>query len=70
VLWHPDRLPNRAALVDFNPLYYFLEVIRDPLLGNAPAPSVWAVAIGLTLIHGAIAIPFFSRFNKRIAYWV
>jgi ABC-2 type transport system permease protein/lipopolysaccharide transport system permease protein len=70
VLWHPDRLANRAALVDFNPLYYFLEVIRAPLLGNAPPVSIWAVAIALTVIHGAIAIPFFARFNKRIAYWV
>jgi ABC-type polysaccharide/polyol phosphate export permease len=70
VLWHPDRLPNRAALVDFNPFFYFLELIRTPLLGDVPPLSVWAVALGLTVIHALIAIPFFSRFHKRIAYWV
>jgi ABC-2 type transport system permease protein/lipopolysaccharide transport system permease protein len=70
VLWHPDSLSNRAALVAFNPFYYFLELMRAPLLGDAPPLSVWAVALGLTVIHALIAIPFFSRFHKRIAYWV
>jgi ABC-2 type transport system permease protein/lipopolysaccharide transport system permease protein len=70
VLWHPDQMKARGALVDFNPFFYFLELIRDPLLGNAPPPFIWAVALGLTLALASVAIPFYARFHKRIAYWV
>lgn len=70
VLWHPDQIPGKGALIDFNPLYYFLELIRDPLLGNVPPLSIWIVALGLTALSVSVAIPLFARFHKRIAYWV
>lgn len=70
IMWHPDQLGGRSFLVYLNPFYYFLELIRDPLLGSAPPLSVWGVTLGLTLLSAVIALPFFSRFHNRIPYWV
>ena len=57
-------------LVAFNPFYYLLEVIREPLLGQAPSLLIWSVATGITLIGFIFALGFFSRFLNRIVYWL
>ena len=70
ILWQPEQLPGREVLVVFNPFYYFVEIIREPLLGSAPSPGVWTVALVITLAGLSVAVPLFSRFHERIAYWV
>ena len=34
VIWMPEFLPERIALLDWNPFFHFLEVVRAPLLGS------------------------------------
>jgi len=70
ILWHADQLPRRGMLVAFNPFYYLLEVIRGPLLGQAPSLLIWSVATGITLIGFIVALGFFSRFRDRVVYWL
>lgn len=70
ILWRPDQVPGRGFLVVFDPFYYFIELIREPLLSNAPTQLVWSVALLITALGFAVAIPFFSRFRDRVPYWV
>jgi ABC-2 type transport system permease protein len=70
IFWHADQLPGRALLVVLNPFYYFVEVIRQPLLGEVPPASIWITALAITLVDLLVAIPFYSRFRNRVAYWV
>jgi homopolymeric O-antigen transport system permease protein len=70
ILWHPDQIPGRWMLVAFNPFYYLLEVVRQPLLGQSPPLLVWSVASALTLAGFIVALGFFSRFRNRIVYWL
>ena len=71
VLWKADHISEiQWWFVTFNPSYYFLELIRAPLLGTAPSPLIWVVAFAITLTTGLAAIPVFSRFHDRIVYWV
>ena len=39
VIWMPEFLPERIALLTWNPFFHFLEVVRAPLLDQLPAPS-------------------------------
>ena len=40
ILWYPDSVTGiRTIFVDFNPFYYFIELLRAPLLGQAPTSS-------------------------------
>jgi ABC-2 type transport system permease protein/lipopolysaccharide transport system permease protein len=70
ILWRPEQVPGRAFLVVFNPFYYFISLIREPLLGNAPTAFVWTVALVITALGFSLAIPFYSRFRDRIVYWL
>lgn len=34
VIWVPELAGSKAYLVDYNPLYYYLDIIRSPILGQ------------------------------------
>ncbi|MBJ6127834.1 ABC transporter permease [Microvirga splendida] len=71
ILWFPeDATGIRTIFVDFNPFYYFIEVLRAPLLGQAPHSLIWFVTIAITLLGWGIAVPIYAHWRRRIAFWV
>ena len=70
VFWTPSSLKGREVFVDYNPFYYMIEVIRMPLLGQMPSPTMWLVVIGINCVGATIAILFYARYRARIPYWV
>lgn len=71
VMWRPSQLPQRVSwLTNFNPFQSFLDIVRDPLLGNLPPLIAWKVAGAVTLVGFAVATLIFSRFRARIVYWL
>ena len=71
ILWLPDQLGGkRHLLVDFHPVYYFIEIVREPLLGHAPPLGFWKLTALITAAMTIIVFPIFRRFRGRVAYWV
>jgi lipopolysaccharide transport system permease protein len=72
VLWQPSLIPSGTAhlLLGLNPLYHFLQIIRLPILGQAPTFENWALSISFTLISGLIAYLASKKYKDRLAYWV
>jgi len=70
VIWPPKLLQGNEHLLTFNPFYYFLEVLRAPLMGQLPPNEIWATTAGLTLLLIAAAVAFMARYRWRIAYWI
>ena len=70
VFWMPEALPERAAVLQFNPFYHFLDLVRAPLLGQAPGMVSWLVATGITLAGWLVMFIFYCRCRQRIAYWL
>ena len=70
IIWTPDLIPNRPMVLDVNPFYHFIEVVRAPLLGQAPGLLSWLVVLSLTLGGWLVTFAFFRRYRWRIAYWV
>jgi len=70
VIWDTTQLKGRFFVVEFNPFYHFLEVVRAPLLGATIDPWSWWVSGGLALLGSLLAFVFFARYRGRIAYWV
>ena len=70
VFWSPASLPERARLVLLNPLAQMLELIRSPLLGEAPSAFAWQVSIASLLVSAAIAAVVASAQRGRLVYWV
>lgn len=69
ILWSTTQLPQRAAFVELNPFYHFIEIARDPLLGGTGNPSNWLACLAITFFLGGVGTIFFARYRSRIAYW-
>ena len=70
IIWMPELVPARAAVLEFNPFYHLVEVVRAPLLGKVPALSSWIAVLIMTIGGWVLAFAFFRRYRWRIAYWV
>lgn len=70
IIWRPDMLPGRAFIVDWNPLYHFIEIVRAPLLGNVPAIETYLITLMITLFGWSCAMLLYTAYRWRIPYWV
>lgn len=71
VLWAPDALQGRHYyLIDLNPFYAFIEMIRAPMLGHAPSLANFLVVSIVTIIGYTLSIAVFKRYRSRIVYWL
>ncbi len=70
VIWKPSMLPGRALLLDLNPFYHLVEVLRAPLLGGVPSWENWAAVLLITIVGWAVTLFFYTAYRWRIVYWV
>jgi ABC-2 type transport system permease protein len=76
IVWSIDILKDneaareRAALVELNPVFHFLEILREPLLGQEIVGRYWVVAGLITIVGWAAALVCLRNYRSRVAYWV
>lgn len=70
VIWKMEMLPGRALLLDLNPFYYLVEIVRAPLMGNPPSLQVILGAVLITIMGWVIAMLFYTALRWRLPYWV
>lgn len=70
VMWRQAMLPSRALILDANPFYYLVEVVRAPLMGMLPSSQIFAGAVIITLLGWALALLFYTALRWRLPYWV
>ena len=74
IIWMPELMPERALMLalvlDFNPFFHFLELVRAPLLGQTPGLVSWLAASSITVGGWLLAFELLRRYRRRIAYWV
>jgi ABC-type polysaccharide/polyol phosphate export permease len=70
VIWPPEMLASHQYLLDFNPLYYFLDFLRAPLLGKDPN---WYSVVGSVIItFSLVVISTFvvNKYKNRLVFWL
>ncbi|HSY26873.1 MAG TPA: ABC transporter permease [Burkholderiaceae bacterium] len=71
IFWAPEQLTGRAAvLMQFNPLYHLIAVVRQPLLGEVPSATHWAAVIGMAICGWTLTIYVMGNVRHRIVYWL
>jgi ABC-type polysaccharide/polyol phosphate export permease len=71
VMWKPDFLPAKYRfIVDINPWAQFLELLRNPLLGEPVSGYTWAFTCAIALGGGLLALPLIGRYQRRIIFWM
>ena len=73
IMWSRDTISKSTAIsriIDINPFYHLVDIVRAPLLGQEPTLLSWAVSIALIPIGFGGALYMFSRFRQRVTYWL
>jgi len=71
VIWPPEALRDKGLpwVVDYNPFYHLLEVVRRPLLYSEPASVMNYLMVGVLIIGLAVvAWGCARRYHQRVVY--
>lgn len=76
IVWKYDTLlenpavAERARIAEINPVLHFVEIVRQPLLGEEIAWRHWWIAGAITVVGIAVALVALRNYRARVAYWV
>jgi len=72
IVWSYERLKSNplAAYVELNPVMHFVEILRQPLLGQPIVWRHWAVVGIITVVGCAVSLVCLRNYRSRVAYWV
>jgi ABC-type polysaccharide/polyol phosphate export permease len=70
IMWFPRLVPADSLILKLNPIAYFLDLIRSPLLGSAPSLSSWGAALATLVVFSSIGALLYQKKNSQIPLWV
>ncbi|MHB0929466.1 MAG: ABC transporter permease [Candidatus Nanopelagicales bacterium] len=70
VIFRADKLPISLKIILLNPLTYFIEVVRGPVLGQVPTGATYAVMVSLLLFGLMLSVWLNRRYRSRLAFWI
>jgi ABC-type polysaccharide/polyol phosphate export permease len=70
VMWRAEQLQTNQWAVQFNPLHYFIDLVRKPLLGEAPTTADWTWTVLSALVILMIGFGAFAYSRRRLYYWL
>jgi ABC-type polysaccharide/polyol phosphate export permease len=70
IMWPVSALGDRTVIADVNPLHHIVDIVRGPLIGQAPEALSWLVVLGLNLVNMLLAMALLRRASSRLVYWL
>ena len=70
IFWNKPMLQSHRWIADANPFYHMIEIMRAPMLGQAPSLLSWEMTGGLAVVLMAVALRLFIRYRHRIIFWL
>jgi ABC-type polysaccharide/polyol phosphate export permease len=70
IMWFPRLVSSDSLFLQLNPVAYFLDLIRSPLLGSFPSPSSWYVATAMLILFATASSVLYLKKSSKIPLWV
>ncbi|WP_199430818.1 galactan export ABC transporter permease subunit Wzm/RfbD [Qaidamihabitans albus] len=79
IVWTTDILKSKFGesagwrdlwVVELNPLYHFLQIVRAPLIGNEQSWHHWVIVAGIAVVGWSLALVVLRNYRSRVSYWV
>ncbi|MFN7710378.1 MAG: ABC transporter permease [Holosporales bacterium] len=70
IMWPVKNLGERAYLAEMNPMTYFVELMRAPLLGSFPSTDYMIVIAGLTFLNIIVAFMSYAAYRRKLIFWL
>jgi len=63
-----DNIRQQIAL--YNPFTHFLEIVRNPLLGEMPSLTAWSVVLVFLVIGSLCTLFAYGRYRRVLVFWL
>jgi ABC-type polysaccharide/polyol phosphate export permease len=71
IFWDYRRVASdRALFIDYNPFFYFIEIVRAPLLGEVPPVRYYEVVLVMTVAGYILAYLTYRWLRRHLAFFV
>lgn len=70
VFWVPRPDMSRPFLVDGNPFFHLVQLVRAPLLGDAPTITNWQVGLAAVGVMAVLSVLSLAVSRKSIYLWL
>jgi homopolymeric O-antigen transport system permease protein len=71
IFWDYRHIPsNRSFIVDYNLFFYFIEIVRGPLLGEVPPVQYYVVVLVVTVLGYLLAYLTYRWLRRNLAFFV
>lgn len=70
IMWQVQNLKERAYLAEMNPMTYFVELMRSPLLGGLPSARYMMVIFSITFLNLFIAFMSYAIYRRKLIFWL
>jgi ABC-type polysaccharide/polyol phosphate export permease len=70
VVYRASQLGTLQEIMAFNPLTYWIGLIRDPLLGVVPGAETYLLASAVTVLGWSATLWMTARGRHRLPYWI
>ena len=61
---------DRQFIVNYNVFFYFIEIVRGPLLGQLPLLRYYVVVLAVTLVGYGLAFLVYRQMRRQLAFYV
>jgi ABC-type polysaccharide/polyol phosphate export permease len=70
IFWDPSSLKDKIWLLNLNPFYSILLIVRDALLGNPPNALAYEICTALAIVGLAGAAYVYKRYRNDVIFWL
>ncbi|MEE4208352.1 MAG: ABC transporter permease [Parvularcula sp.] len=70
IIWMPDQGRVPSLMIEGNPLYHLIEIVRAPLLGTPPTLLNWSVSIAMIAAMTLLALLSDAMSRRKVFLWL
>jgi ABC-type polysaccharide/polyol phosphate export permease len=70
IMWFPRLVSSDSLFLRLNPITYFLDLVRSPLLGSFPSASSWYAATAMLILFTTASSILYLKKSSKIPLWV
>lgn len=70
IFWRPQFTSERPVITEANPFFHLIEIVRAPMLGEAPTILNWQVSLAIVAVLAIVAGVTNGYTRKHIFTWL
>ena len=70
IFWDKKMAMGRSFILELNPFYHLIEIMRAPLLDGAVSSQSWIFCLAMLLVGLPVSVYLFSCYRTKIPYWL